>query len=49
MRFLALFGFFSLLVYVGYLRDREVTWGEQCAWVGGVFLGALLMSTMEWW
>lgn len=40
MRFVALLGFFSLLAYIGYLRGREITWGEQCAWVGGVFLAA---------
>lgn len=49
MRLLALFGFFASLACIGYVRGREVTWSEQCAWVGGVFLVALLMTLMNWW
>ena len=49
MRALTFIGFVFLLGLVGYIRGRDVSWGEQCAWVGGAFLAALLVYTMGWW
>lgn len=45
MRALALLCFFIVLYTIGRIRGREVTYVEQIAWVGGIFVGALILRS----
>lgn len=39
MRLILLLSFFGGLLLIGYFRKRPVSYKEQCAWTGGIFLG----------
>ena len=49
MRLLMFIGFIVVLGLIEHIRGRQVTWKEQCAWMGGIFITAFIWSYFELW